>query len=83
MLKNYSTGTVFGVSELFLERDSCEHVECIIGDIITDAYLSIYRKSKNYTKPAVAFLQAGGIRGGLVKGCEYQLYRISSLLMGG
>lgn len=69
MLK--SNSTAFGVSELILNKDdSCFYMECDAGDIITDAFLSFYRKSENYTKPAVAFLQAGGIRGGLVKGCE-------------
>lgn len=65
---------VLGTSALMLDRDTCEHVECEIGDIITDAFLSFYRKRNNYTKPAISLMQAGGIRSGLSQGCKHIVY---------
>lgn len=70
---------MFGVSNLLLDVSLCKQEECVMGDIITDAYLHQFRKKINYTKPAASFILSGGIRGGLMKGCKWRTFYLFSL----
>lgn len=59
---------VIGSSGIFLDNSNCLYSECLMGNVIADAFLRSYRVNTNDTKPAVAFIQSGGIRTAIPKG---------------
>lgn len=58
-------------TDITLDHKNCSYAECIMGDVIADAYLSSYRNLTNDSGTAIALVQSGGIRITLPKGCEY------------
>ncbi|XP_055326816.1 apyrase-like isoform X2 [Sitodiplosis mosellana] len=51
-----------------LDNSNCLYAECIMGNVVADAFLSSYRSMSNDTKTAIALVQSGAIRTTLVEG---------------
>ncbi|XP_023937284.1 uncharacterized protein LOC112045364 [Bicyclus anynana] len=62
---NY-TDEVVGTTSVVLEGLSCQHKECNMGNLITDAmvscYANEYKSNNHWTDAPIAVLQGGGIR---------------------
>lgn len=55
-------------TDITLDHSNCLYAECLMGNVLTDAFLTSYRRMTNDTRPAIAFAQSGGIRVTLPKG---------------
>lgn len=62
---NY-TEEIIGTTSVALDGLSCQHVECNMGNLITDAmvyrYISDYTGKNHWTDAPIAVIQGGGIR---------------------
>ncbi|KAL1837218.1 hypothetical protein VTJ49DRAFT_4119 [Mycothermus thermophilus] len=59
-----------GFSNVFLEQETCQEQECLLGDYVSDALLA-YRlnaSTSEATAPAFALVNAGGIRAAIDEG---------------
>lgn len=65
------TSQVVGFTDILLDQSKCAYTECLMGDVIADAFVHSYRVETNDTNPAIGFIQAGGVRNTLPTGCAY------------
>ncbi|XP_075233853.1 snake venom 5'-nucleotidase-like [Lycorma delicatula] len=59
------TEEVIGVTEVYLDARNCKLKECIMGNLITDAYVGYNAQSyvgEGWTDATISFIQGGGIR---------------------
>ncbi|KRT83949.1 Calcineurin-like phosphoesterase, partial [Oryctes borbonicus] len=61
---------VLGKSKVFLQQSNCRYAECNLGNLLTDAMVAYYasESDENWTKAAIAVMNAGGIRTAINKG---------------
>lgn len=65
---------VITTSEIVLDASQRKYAECIMCDVIADAFLDSYHKMNDVKTTAIAFVQAGGVRVTLPKGRKYILF---------
>lgn len=65
------TSEVVGFTDIFFDQSNCQYMECVMGDVIADAFIHSYRMKTNDTNSAIAFIQAGGVRNSLPIGRTY------------
>lgn len=58
----YISDQIVATTDITLDHRNCLYAECLMGNIVTDAFLTSYRRMTNDTKPAIALVQSGGIR---------------------
>lgn len=65
---------VITTSKIVLDASQRKYAECIMCDVIADAFLDSYHKMNDVKTTAIAFVQAGGVRVTLPKGRKYILF---------
>lgn len=61
------------ISEIELDASKRKYGECLMCNVVADAFLDSYRKLNNVKKPDVALVQGGAVRVTLPKGRKYQI----------
>lgn len=56
------------VTNIILDNTNCWYDECVMGNVLTDAFMHSYRTITNNNGTAIAFAQGGGIRATIQKG---------------